>query len=152
MRGVTYTHTHIYIYMYIYIYISANEPGICYLWYMEVAWAIDCFYRTTWVVGNGCISRNLTVLFDMHKIYGIHWFYENWVLKGQWWVYHKRENERNNHLDLICFKYSTWPVTGKYRKTSSISRTLVGNNIVDNSDVVGASPVGAAPTTSSFST
>ena len=41
---------------------------------------------------------------------------------------------------------------GKYRKTSNISRTLVGNKIVDNSDVVGASPVGAAPTTSSFST
>ena len=39
-----------------------------------------------------------------------------------------------------------------YRKTSSKSRTLVGNKIVDNSDVVGASPVGAAPTTSSFST
>ena len=43
-------------------------------------------------------------------------------------------------LDCIC------------RKTSYISRTLVGNKIVDNSDVVGASPVGAAPTTSSFST
>ena len=39
-----------------------------------------------------------------------------------------------------------------YHKTSNISRTLVGNEIVDNSDVVGASPVGAAPTTSSFST
>ena len=39
-----------------------------------------------------------------------------------------------------------------YRKTSNISRTLVGNEIVDNSDVVGTSPVGAAPTTSSFST
>ena len=39
-----------------------------------------------------------------------------------------------------------------YRKTSNISRTLVGNKIVDNSDVVGASPVGAAPTTSSSST
>ena len=37
-----------------------------------------------------------------------------------------------------------------YRKTSNISRTLVCNKIVDNSDVVGASPVGAAPTTSSF--
>ena len=34
-----------------------------------------------------------------------------------------------------------------YRKTSNISRTLVGNKIVDNSDVIGA-----APTTSSFST
>ena len=39
-----------------------------------------------------------------------------------------------------------------YRKTSNISRTLVGNIIVDNSDIVGASPVRAAPTTSSFST
>ena len=39
-----------------------------------------------------------------------------------------------------------------YHKTSNISRTLVGNKIVDHSDVVGASPVGAAPTTSSFST
>ena len=27
-----------------------------------------------------------------------------------------------------------------YRKTSNISRTLVGNKIVNNSDVVGASP------------
>ena len=39
-----------------------------------------------------------------------------------------------------------------YRETPNISRTLVGNKIIDNSDVVGASPVGAAPTTSSFST
>ena len=39
-----------------------------------------------------------------------------------------------------------------YHKTSNISRTLVGNIIVDNSDVVGASPIGAAPTPSSLST
>ena len=39
-----------------------------------------------------------------------------------------------------------------HRKTSGISRALVGNKIVGKSDVVGASPVGAAPTTSSFST
>ena len=32
-----------------------------------------------------------------------------------------------------------------YRETSNISRTFVGNKIVDNSDVVGASPVGAVP-------
>ena len=31
--------------------------------------------------------------------------------------------------------------TCTYRKTSNISRTLLGNEIVDNSDVVGASPV-----------
>ena len=40
----------------------------------------------------------------------------------------------------------------KYHQISDISRTLVGNEIVDYSDVVGAAPVGAAPTTSSFST
>ena len=39
-----------------------------------------------------------------------------------------------------------------YRKTFNISRTLLCNKIIDNSDVVRASPVGAAPTTSSFST
>ena len=49
----------------------------------------------------------------------------------------------------LCVRHFT---SRYYRKTSNISRTLVGNKIVDNSDVVGASPVGAAPTTSSFST
>ena len=39
-----------------------------------------------------------------------------------------------------------------YRQTSDISRTLVGNKIVDHPHVVGASPVGAASTTSLFST
>ena len=37
-------------------------------------------------------------------------------------------------------------------QTSDISRTLVGNKIVDHSDVFGTSPDGAAPTTSSFLT
>ena len=39
----------------------------------------------------------------------------------------------------------------EYHQTSNISRTLVGNKIVDHSDVVGAWPIGAAPGTSSFS-
>ena len=50
-------------------------------------------------------------------------------------------------LGLLSTKLSL-----KYHQVSNISRTLVGNKIVDQSDVVGASPVGAAPTTSSFST
>ena len=68
--------------------------------------------------------------------------------------------ERN--LILITLYMVCWPHVNKWptilcqqdmsRKTSNISRTLVGDEIVDNSDVVGASPVGAAPTTSSFST
>ena len=39
-----------------------------------------------------------------------------------------------------------------YREISIISRSLVGNNIVDHSDAAVASPVGAVPTTSSCST
>ena len=55
----------------------------------------------------------------------------------------------------IEFNIDNWNISHikrAYRKTSNISRTFVGNKIVDNSDVVGASPVGAAPITSSFST
>ena len=51
-------------------------------------------------------------------------------------------------LPLKC----TYQFLKTYCKTSTISRTLVGNKIVDNSDVVGTSPVSAAPTTFSFST
>ena len=53
---------------------------------------------------------------------------------------------------MILYQFQFILSQKKYRKTSNISRTLVGNEIVYNSDVVGASPVGAAPTTSSFST
>ena len=52
---------------------------------------------------------------------------------------------------LLCPVLSSL-TKNEYRQVSNISRTLVGNKIVDNSDVVGASPVGAAPTTSSLST
>ena len=45
-----------------------------------------------------------------------------------------------------------WLLGDTYRQVSDIRRTLIGNEIVDNSDVVGASPVGVAPTTSSLST
>ena len=59
----------------------------------------------------------------------------------------------NHSLDISFYSVKLWHhvITG-YRKTSNISRTLLGNKIVDHSDVVGASPVGAASTTSSFST
>ena len=46
----------------------------------------------------------------------------------------------------------TWPSSWCISHISNISRTLVGNEIVDHSDVVGASLVGAASTTSSFPT
>ena len=61
-------------------------------------------------------------------------------------------------FEAIKYSYSVFkPSNGclygmPYRQTSNISRTLVGNTIVDHSDVVGATPVGAAPTTSSLST
>ena len=53
---------------------------------------------------------------------------------------------------LYFMSFVMYMIIGIYRKTSNISRILVGNKIVDNSDVVGAPPVGTAPTTSSFST
>ena len=65
----------------------------------------------------------------------------------------QQQQQQHNQNILICLVSLPWRLEKKYyRKTSSISRTLVGNKIVDKSDVVGASPVGAAPTTSSFST
>ena len=57
----------------------------------------------------------------------------------------------NNRQQAITWTYDD-PDRHIYRKTSNISRILVGNKIVGHSDVVGASPVGAAPTTSSFLT
>ena len=58
----------------------------------------------------------------------------------------------SQELYSVCFLIVLCFLRYKYSKTSNISRILVGNKIVDNSDVVGASPVGTAPTTSSFST
>ena len=56
--------------------------------------------------------------------------------------------------DIYCFRQNVAHVTDRrmYRQISNISRTLVGNYIVDHPDVVGTSPVRAAPTTSLFST
>ena len=53
-----------------------------------------------------------------------------------------------HNLDESRMKF---PSNQNYRQTSNISRSLVGNDIVDHADVIGASPVRAAPTTSSFS-
>ena len=55
-----------------------------------------------------------------------------------------------SHFTGHVIIYPHWGQTD--RQVSNISRTLVGNEIVDHSYVVGASPVCAAPTTSSFST
>ena len=58
----------------------------------------------------------------------------------------RRQANSSHGIDFVkSFAYT-------YRQASNISRILVGNRVVDNSDVVGASPVGAAPTTSSSST
>ena len=44
----------------------------------------------------------------------------------------------------------TFDTYKQHCQTSDIRCTLLGNNIVENSDVLGASPVGTAPTTPSF--
>ena len=53
--------------------------------------------------------------------------------------------EIDRDIDVVPFISSIWRY---YCQTSDISRTLVGNKIVDHSDVVGAALTGAAPTTS----
>ena len=67
--------------------------------------------------------------------------------------------EHKNHLKVSetlfnsLFRQTMQKLGNKtYCQTLNISRTLVGNKIVDHLIVVGAWPVGAAPTTSSFST
>ena len=64
-------------------------------------------------------------------------------------VHNKRFLKDIRQLANFCH---TGKCSVSYCKTSNISRTFLGNKIVDNSDVVGVLPVGAAPTTSSFST
>ena len=58
----------------------------------------------------------------------------------------------SDFVHKLSGKWTVGILSISYRKTSNISRTLVGNKIVDNSDVVGALPIGTAPTTSSLST
>ena len=88
-------------------------------------------------VRRNCIAKALELHLDWsNPTVGTKW---GWgllklsLLISLWWK------------SLICKNTS-------YRKTSNISHTSVGDEIVDNSDVIGASPVGAAPATSSFST
>ena len=79
---------------------------------------------------------------------GVNFLYEI----GHWWLwkYFARLLQRirlsREIISEICHV-----VLYTYHQVSNIRRTLVGNEIVDQSDVVGASPVGAAPTTSSLS-
>ena len=63
-----------------------------------------------------------------------------------------RSAQYRNYLTLNADQASLCLLQTQRYAVSTISRTLVGNKIVDHSDVVGASPVGAAPTTYSFST
>ena len=73
-------------------------------------------------------------------------------------MYHSKQTTPYSILNIfIWLKWSlsiliTFANYSSYRKTSHISRTLVGNKIVDNSDVVGALPIGAAPTAYLLST
>ena len=58
----------------------------------------------------------------------------------------------SNDVSWFCTYAKSWPNLAIYCEVSNISRTSIGNEIVDHTDLVGSSPVGAAPTPSSFST
>ena len=49
-------------------------------------------------------------------------------------------------LVFVGYQLMTGSEKINYRQTSNISRTGVGNKVVDHSDVVGPSSVGATPT------
>ena len=71
----------------------------------------------------------------------------------EWRAYASRNQASIGSGDALAFEPASNHNLNKcYRQVSNISRTLIGNKIVDHSDVAGASPVGAAPTTFSFST
>ena len=55
----------------------------------------------------------------------------------------KHHYQMNKKWDLICC--GVLQQKCKYRQTSNIRHTLVGNKIVDDSDVVGGSPISTAP-------
>ena len=59
---------------------------------------------------------------------------------------------QNNHKRKTLYGLFKIAAYNTYHETSNISRTLVGNKILDHSEAVGAWPLGAAPTTASFST
>ena len=128
---------------------SHQQPycKLCVWYILSMLHAHLCIVRAVWcsiicsslvqVIVCGRIALNLTrPNVDLPSIIsgGIYIFIGN------------ASNINRQMFEIYIFKINT------YRKTSNISRTLVGSKIVDNSDVVGASPVGAAPTTSSFST
>ena len=108
-------------------------------------------------VREWCVSiNNYTLLLEIRA--GLHHLEQSFI----WLVRRvlKKTNRLNGYRRVRYIGKShdhlsiSEPTSKKwyYRQTSNISRTSVGNTIVDHSDVFGAAPVGAAPTTSSFST
>ena len=104
-----------------------------------------------------------TQKFDPHWFYCLQWGCNNLFVKSVCVIIHRSfatGHEERLHLwnwsIFYCIIVTVRPVRHiecmKYCLTSIISGTLIGIEIVDNSDVVGASPVGAASTTSSFLT
>ena len=110
--------------------INWRVPGVTDVW---IIWLIlSVWYAISWLCCRAdCYQSNLhwSQVEAKHRIMPI------------WSPWHCHS------LSLILAK-----ITNYYRKTSNISSTPVGDEIVDNSDVVGSSPVDAAPTTSSFAT
>ena len=74
-----------------------------------------------------------------------HWLPREPKCKWQDRKQHVYAISRNGFEKFLELQYT-------YCQTSYISRTLVGNKIVDHSDIVTASSAGAALTTSAFST
>ena len=123
----------------------------------KILLSTDSFSR--WIFSCSTALKGYTMypMIDMIELYYSDVTWAWYRLKSQITRLFVQKIVDDNKNEIITTpKY--WPFPGGesisewYRKTPDISRTSVGNKIVDNSDVVGASPVGAAPTTSSFLT
>ena len=112
---------------------------------MKLSWIYDRF-KWKKKPSKKCIMKWLvwTMILFCYKKFKIFTFYLS---------LHGLRNLFNRHL-ILTIRSPDYHSSGISAATVKhlISRILVNNKFVDNSDVVGASPIGAAPTTSSFST
>ena len=139
---------------------SVNGPISPKQCYYEMDYSFYSFYwldsLETWLDHNSTYYRSLSKNSDVKPRIS-HYDSQNLQYKThpEFWPSHRRIFKTN-----LYYKTRLILETRRYfsffscHQTSTISRTLAGNRIVDHwhSEVVGTLPVGTAPTTSSFLT
>ena len=148
-----------------YIYLLVNEHNRYCLAHLRRLWPSYkrniLIWICRWYLWNLANSLRVDVLFELKRYvsvvdksvnmtaFPIHWC--RYFISCKYAIYCIL-NMLNSFWKIYIYIHILHMYNISTMKVSNISRTLVGEEIVDHSDVVGASPVGAAPTTSSFST